>query len=125
VDIRVYVSKGEVVRHLAGETIVKRGEPGDLMYIVKDGEVTITYGEGQTVRVGAGESFGEMALIDGHVRSADAVAFTEVELYPVDRSLFLVLVQDTPFFALEVMKSLTDRLRRATPTSVDHSQTSG
>jgi CRP/FNR family transcriptional regulator, cyclic AMP receptor protein len=113
VDIRVYLAKGEIVRHVSGEMIFKRGEPGDVMYVVKDGEVTITYGEGQTVPVEAGESFGEMALIDGHVRSADAVASTAVELYPVDRSLFLVLVQDTPFFALEVMKSLTDRLRRA------------
>ena len=124
-DIRVYVSKVETERHVAGETIFERGDRGDLMYIVKDGEVTITYGEGRTVTVGAGESFGEMALIDGHVRSADVQAATDVELYPVDRSLFLVLIQDTPFFALEVMKSLTDRLRRATPSSIDASPTGG
>jgi CRP-like cAMP-binding protein len=59
--------------------------------------VAITYGEGQTVEVGPGESFGEMALIDGHLRSADVVASTDVELYPVDRSLFRILVHDTPF----------------------------
>ena len=58
-----------------------------------------------------------LALIDGHSRSADVVASTDVELYPVNRSLFLVLVQDTPFFALEVMKSLTERLRRANTVS--------
>jgi hypothetical protein len=38
-----------------------------------------------------------MALIDGHLRSADVVASTAVELYPVDRSLFRILVHDTPF----------------------------
>ena len=70
-------------------------------------------GPGSRATVGPGHSFGEMALIDGHSRSADVVASTDVELYPVNRSLFLVLVQDTPYFALEVMKSLTERLRRA------------
>jgi CRP-like cAMP-binding protein len=113
VDIRLYVANGEVVAHAAGDVIFQRGDPGHLMYIVKSGEVAVTYGDGQTVAVGPGHSFGEMALIDGHSRSADVVASTDVELYPVDRSLFLVLVQDTPFFALEVMKSLTERLRRA------------
>ena len=116
-DIRIYVAKCEVVAHAAGDVIFKHGDPGDLMYVVKDGEVAITYGDGQSVTVGPGHSFGEMALIDGHSRSADVVASTDVELYPVNRSLFLVLVQDTPFFALEVMKSLTERLRRANTVS--------
>jgi CRP-like cAMP-binding protein len=54
-----------------------------------------------------------MSIIDKHPRSADAVAVTDVELFPISRGLFLVLVQETPHFALEVMKSLSDRLRRA------------
>jgi CRP-like cAMP-binding protein len=54
-----------------------------------------------------------MSIIDKHPRSADATAVTDTRLYPVSRGLFLVLVQETPHFALEVMKSLTDRLRRA------------
>jgi CRP/FNR family transcriptional regulator, cyclic AMP receptor protein len=112
-DIRLYFKNQEPVTHQAGDVLFWRGDPGDRMYIVKDGTVTITYGDHLTVEVGAGETFGEMALIDGHARSGDAVASTDLELYPVSRSLFLVLVQETPYFAIEVMKSLTERLRRA------------
>jgi CRP/FNR family transcriptional regulator, cyclic AMP receptor protein len=113
VDIRLYFKNQEPVTRAAGDVLFRRGDPGDLMYIVKDGTVRITYGEGINVDVGPGETLGEMALIDGHARSGDAVAATEVELYPVNRGLFLVLVQETPYFAIEVMKSLTERLRRA------------
>ena len=112
-DIRLYVANGQTVAHVAGEVIFKRGDPGDLMYVIKDGEVAITFGEDQTIGVGPGESFGEMALIDGHSRSADAVAARTSSLYAVDRSLFLILVHDTPYFALEDLQSLTERLRRA------------
>ena len=112
-DIRMYVEKQEPVEHAAGDVIFEVGDAGDLMYVVKDGDVEITYRKGASVRVGPGESFGEMALIDRHARSATATAATAVRLYPINRALFFVLVQDTPYFALEVMKSLSERLRRA------------
>ena len=88
------------------------GDEGDVMFIVGEGEIQLTLDDGPaTAR--EGESFGEMSIIDNHPRSADATAVTDVKLYPVNRGLFLVLVQETPHFALEVMKSLTDRLRKA------------
>jgi CRP-like cAMP-binding protein len=55
----------------------------------------------------AGGSFGETSIIDTSSRSADAAAST------ISRRLFLVLVQKTPHYTLDVMKSLTDRVRRA------------
>jgi CRP-like cAMP-binding protein len=61
----------------------------------------------------AGGSFGETSIIDTSSRSADAAASTEVQLCPISRRLFLVLVQKTPHYTLDVMKSLTDRVRRA------------
>ena len=71
------------------------------------------YDETRSVRLGAGESFGEMSLIDKRPRSATVTAVTDVVLAPISQGAFLVLVQDTPYFALEVMQSLSDRLRRA------------
>jgi len=97
----------------AGDTIVAEGDPGAAMYVVVDGEVDVVYGEGRTVRLGPGESFGEMSLIDKRPRSATVTAVTDVTLAPIDQGTFLVLVQDTPYFALEVMRSLSDRLRQA------------
>jgi CRP-like cAMP-binding protein len=112
-DIAVYAKHGEPVTFQRGDVIFRKGDEGDLMYVVGEGDVELVLEDGQKVTIGAGASFGEMSIIDRSPRSADAVAVTDVQLYPINRGLFLVLVQDTPHFALEVMKSLTDRLRRA------------
>ena len=53
-----------------------------------------------------------MALIDDSPRSATAVALTDVTLAPIKENQFLFLVQNTPFFALSVMRVLARRLRR-------------
>ena len=112
-DIGLYVKNLEAVAYPAGEVLFRRGDPGGMMYVVKDGEVELTYGPGRSVRVGPGNSFGEMSIIDKRPRSADGVAVTDVELYPISQGLFLILVQQTPYFALEIMKSLSERLRQA------------
>lgn len=54
-----------------------------------------------------------MALIDASTRSATAVARSDRELIPVDEKPFTFLVQQTPFFAIHVMRVLADRLRQA------------
>jgi len=94
-----------------GEAIFKTGEPGKLMYVVKSGEVAIQV-HGKTVEtVTAKGLVGEMALLDNAPRSADAVAVTACEIIPVDLMRFLSLVQETPFFAIEVMRIIVRRLR--------------
>jgi CRP-like cAMP-binding protein len=52
-----------------------------------------------------------MALIDHRERSADVLAATEVRAAPIDQKRFLYLIRNHPFFAIEVMKIMTDRLR--------------
>ena len=112
-DLIRYTSKLDSARFAAGDTIFTKGDVGTAMYIVADGEVDVFYDDTRSVRLGAGESFGEMSLIDQRPRSATVTAATDVTLSPVNKATFLVLVQDTPYFALEVMRSLSDRLRRA------------
>jgi CRP-like cAMP-binding protein len=59
-----------------------------------------------------GGVFGEMALIDGSPRSATVRAKTDCEVAPINEKTFLFLVHETPFFAIAVMRTLADRLRR-------------
>jgi CRP-like cAMP-binding protein len=54
-----------------------------------------------------------MALIDKEARSASARALTDCEIVPVDERRFLFMVQQTPFFALHLLKTIAGRLRRA------------
>lgn len=61
----------------------------------------------------SGGIFGEMALIDGSPRAATARAKTACEVAPITEKSFLFLVHETPFFAIAVMRTLAERLRRA------------
>ena len=96
----------------AGKTIFKEGTVGDMMYVVLAGELEVSAG-GKLVEVAKpGDVIGEMALIDTKPRSATVVAKTDCRLVPINEKRFLVLVHETPIFALLVMKILAERLRR-------------
>jgi len=99
------------VFYTAGSAIFEIGQPRDVMYIVQKGEVEIRIAKKVVETVSVDEFFGEMALIDGGIRSATAIAKTDCSLIPINEKQFLFMVQETPFFALRVMRTLTARLR--------------
>jgi CRP/FNR family transcriptional regulator, cyclic AMP receptor protein len=102
---------GDVLSFVAGQQIFAEGQPGDVMFIVKAGEVDVIV-HGQSVEtLGPGGVLGEMALIDHNPRSATAVAKTDCQLVPINEQRFQFLVQQTPYFAIEVMRVLANRLR--------------
>jgi CRP-like cAMP-binding protein len=104
----------DVREFAAGEIVFVDGEPGDCMFAVLEGEVAIKK-EGRVLEtVKPGGVFGEMALIDQEPRSASAVAATDCRVAALGQKRFLFLVQQTPYFALEIMHVLAERLRRNT-----------
>jgi CRP/FNR family transcriptional regulator, cyclic AMP receptor protein len=100
-----------------GAVIIKKGEPGDVMYIVKAGTVEVRDGKRILDTVEAGGVVGEVALIDAGERSASVVAKTDCQLLPIDEEQFVLLVERMPYFALQVMRVLAERLRRTTAQS--------
>lgn len=95
----------------AGAIICHKGDAGETMFAVSHGEVEVVL-EGRVIETfGEGQIFGEMALIDKSPRTADVRAKTDCAIVEIDERRFLFLVQQTPFFALEVMRTLTTRLR--------------
>jgi CRP/FNR family transcriptional regulator, cyclic AMP receptor protein len=95
----------------AGDVIFAEGEPGDELYVVKEGEIRISIQGRNVETVGPGGMAGEMALIDAKARSATVLAKTKCTLYAIDRDAFLRLVGQAPDFSLEVMRVLAHRLR--------------
>ncbi len=95
-----------------GMRIFAQGDAGDTMYAVLEGEIELHAGERVFEAVGPGGVFGEMALLEAKPRSASATAKTDGKLVKIDQKRFLFLVQNTPFFAIEVMQLLAERLRR-------------
>ncbi|MDG4597588.1 MAG: cyclic nucleotide-binding domain-containing protein [Candidatus Contendobacter sp.] len=96
-----------------GEIIFREGDPGDCLYIVAEGRADIVVDNLILETVEAGGILGELALIDDRPRSARAVAHTDCVLTSITRQHFLNLVQRTPLFALQVMRVMAERLRRA------------
>jgi CRP/FNR family transcriptional regulator, cyclic AMP receptor protein len=95
-----------------GEVIFRAFDMASEMYVVLAGEVELAIGQNVIETVGPGEIFGEMALIDQAPRTATAVARTPCKLAVISEKRFAFLVQTTPYFALQVMKVMADRLRK-------------
>jgi len=96
----------------AGDTIFAEDDVGEHMYVVSAGNLEIKV-RGQVMETAVpGDIVGEMAMIDKGIRSASAIARTDVTLVPIDRKRFAFLVQETPYFALHVMKVLADRIEK-------------
>src|SRR5881628_1691628 len=98
-----------------GEVLFRAGEPGDEFYLIITGSVGIleptAHGEEIAAELGAGEWFGEMALITGEPRSATAVAAAATELALLARIDFQELVAQVPTLGLALSHTLSRRLR--------------
>lgn len=96
----------------AGDIIFRAGEPRTFMFVINEGEVEIRLADRLLEVASGGGIFGEMAMIDNEPRTATAVARTACKLVLIDQKRFQFLVHETPYFAIEVMRVLADRLRR-------------
>ena len=94
------------------QQVFEQGSAGHEMFLVRKGRLAIVVNGKQIEEVGAGGVFGEMGLIDGSPRSATVVALEPCEVVPVTERNFVYLVHETPFFALDVMRTLAGRIRR-------------
>jgi len=99
----------------AGDKIFKRGDTGDELFLIRKGAVRIMLplSEKQSHHLGTfgrGSFFGEMAFLDGDVRSADAVAFSDTELYLLSRKTFDTVAEEHKKLALHLMEGLASVL---------------
>jgi CRP/FNR family transcriptional regulator, cyclic AMP receptor protein len=95
----------------SGDVIFSEGDASSEMFGVIAGAVNLLKGDELLVRLGPGDTFGEMGIIDSAPRSLTAVAAEPSEIAVLDQRTFLFLVQETPMFALQVMRSLAARIR--------------
>src|SRR5688500_2492434 len=112
------------LRNLLSDKIVPRntrlfrqGDRGDGMYLIESGRVRISIHDDDNqeltlAELAQGDFFGEMSIIDGRQRSADAQVIEDARLAILSRDAFLSFVRTNPDVALEMLSALTDRLRR-------------
>src|SRR5579859_4479784 len=106
-DIRELMSVARRRTFRSGEVIFHREDPGQVLYVIKEGKVKISLisPDGQEIALvvfGKGECFGELALLDGRPRSADAIALQRVECLSLQRSDFHNAIMKYPQIAIQV-----------------------
>lgn len=111
-----YATMREVKR---GKTIFMKGDVGTGLFAVCSGTVEVvvpsTQGKDAVINlIKEGEIFGEIALLDGRPRTADALAFTDCLLMVIERRDFLSLLQEQPQVTTKLVEILCARLRRTT-----------
>jgi len=104
-------------QHLAsGEVLFQKGDPGDALFGVRRGQVRIETGASDGSRLtlnfmGAGDLFGEVAVLDGQSRTADATAGEASELFVLRREDFLAFLEREPKVAIKIIALLCQRIR--------------
>ncbi|WP_029582592.1 Crp/Fnr family transcriptional regulator [Bradyrhizobium sp. URHD0069] len=99
-----------------GATIFSKGDPGTSLIAVISGtvKISISSADGRSAilnLIGVGEIFGEVALLDGLARTADATANTNCEIFVIDRRDFIPFVRSQPALAMKIIELLCTRLR--------------
>ena len=124
-DLLGHLSGGELERLLAyarverldkGRVLFRKGDPGDRLFVILDGRVKIGAvsedGKEAVFNVlGRGEVFGEIALLDGKARTADATAMADCHLLVLDRADFIPFLEGHPEVAARLIAVLCERVR--------------
>ena len=101
-----------------GELIAVRGEPGDTLYVIVDGQVQVLGADEQELAVrGPGDFIGEMAVISSKPRAASLLAMSDVGVLELHKPAFEAILRERPETALAMMRILCDLLASfAAPT---------
>jgi CRP-like cAMP-binding protein len=103
-------------RYERGDTIFRQGDPGTCLYLISTGVIKITrqHIDGREIilaLLGVGDVFGELALLDGETRSADAIVQAASEVLVLDRDPFIGFLDKHPKVAARLLATLSRRLR--------------
>jgi CRP-like cAMP-binding protein len=112
-EVRSVEKQMKTVKHPAGHEIVVRGEGGVGFMVITEGSVTVQTVQGKSRKLGPGDSFGEMALLDHEGRSATITADTDVTLATIPEWNFKPFLKEHPEVAYRLLQTLSRRVRQA------------
>ena len=112
-EVRSIERQMKVVKHPSGHEIVVRGDDGVGFMVITDGTVSVKTRSGRTRKLGPGDSFGEMALLDHEGRSATITAETDVVLATIPEWNFKPFLTEHPEVAYRLLQTLSRRIRQA------------
>lgn len=100
-----------------GEIIIRENEPGDIFYLIREGQTVVIKGDIQSPTIlgfrSIGEAIGEMALLENRPRSASVIALDIVSLWSLSRETFYHFLSENPSFSISLMNVLSGRIRKS------------
>src|SRR5437867_2830665 len=111
-QLRAIANAGKELAYTPDRVIVKEGEMGVGFYLILDGKVEVRRGSRVLSKLGTGQFFGEMALVDKQPRSADVIATAPTRCYVLTAWAFSALIKSHPEIAINMMQELVVRLRK-------------
>jgi CRP/FNR family transcriptional regulator len=115
----ILASQLDVVRFKTGELLFSYGDPGDSMFVIREGEVEVFFKDDTGERIvletaREGDFFGELSLLDSGPRTASVVALRDTEALRVDRDDLTYLLRTQPRAALHLLAAMGRRMRVTT-----------
>lgn len=116
-ELTEIINRSQLITCKKDDVIIFESEEGNTMFVILEGMVKISrtnedYKEVILAILGERDFFGEMSVLDGALRSADAIALSKVQLLKIDGKVFLDLLEKHPKLAIALLRELVSRLRK-------------
>jgi CRP/FNR family transcriptional regulator, cyclic AMP receptor protein len=111
IPIEIFSHNTEKIMIQAGQALFREGDEGNRMYVLETGTAEVFVQSQLVETLAHGGIVGEMGLVSPGPHSASVIATTDCEFVVVDEKRFQFLVQQTPYFAIQVMRLMAERLR--------------
>jgi CRP-like cAMP-binding protein len=110
-DLQLVAKRAEDIKVDAGKVLVSEGAAGAEFFVILEGEAVVTRHGQEVARLGSGQFFGDLALLDRAPRNATITAATSMELVVLGQREFSALIDEVPGFAHKLLAGLARRLR--------------
>jgi CRP/FNR family transcriptional regulator, cyclic AMP receptor protein len=117
--LKKVAAKANLKRYAPLTPIVSAGDEGDAFYIILDGTASVRRTGKRAVKLGPGDFFGELALLDAAPRNATVEADGEVLAMRLGRAAFTKVLENEPKVAIAMLRGLAARSRESRPSPVD------
>lgn len=111
IPIEIFSHNTSRITIQAGQALFQEGDEGNQMYVLETGTAEVVIQSRVLETLEHGSIVGEMGLVSPGPHSASVIARTDCEFVAVDEKRFQFLVQQTPYFAIQVMRLMAERLR--------------
>ena len=104
----------------SGKLLVEEGKPGHEFFLILNGSASVKRGKKEIAKLGPGQYFGELALLDRGPRSASVVANDDMEVLVLGQREFAGVIDEVPTLAHKLLQSMAQRLREADAKAYSH-----